>query len=85
MNAKESEQMALLKFSVIAPLVNQTYGEASKSAYFRKMAAESYQLPDGRVIQYSRNTISIGFRITLMAVWMPCASGRVEMLASHAF
>lgn len=62
MNSKESEQMALLKFSVIAPLVNQTYGEASKSAYFRKMAAESYQLPDGRVIQYSPNTIKHWFQ-----------------------
>lgn len=62
MNSKDSEQMALLKFSVIAPLVNKTHGETSKSAYFRKMAAESYQLPDGRIVQYSPSTIKHWFQ-----------------------
>jgi len=62
MNPKYSEQMALLKFSVIAPVVNQTYGEGSRMAYFRKMAAESYQLPDGRLVQYSVNTIKHWFQ-----------------------
>lgn len=57
MNPKYSEQMALLKFSVIAPVVNQTYGEGPKSAYFRKMAVESYHLPDGRLVQFSVSTI----------------------------
>lgn len=57
MTDNASEQLALFKFSVIAPLVNQTYGEGSKSAYFRKMAAERYPLPDGRVMEYAPSTI----------------------------
>ena len=51
------ERMALLKFSVIAPVVNQTHGDGPKMAYFRKMAAESHQLPDGRLVRYSPHTI----------------------------
>ena len=62
MNPKYSEQMALLKFSVIAPVVNQTYGDGTKSAYFRKMAAESYPLPDGRLVQYTASTIKSWFQ-----------------------
>lgn len=57
MKTDKSEQLALFKFSIIAPVVNKTYGEGSKSAYFRKMAAESYPLPDGRLVQFSPNTI----------------------------
>jgi len=62
MNPKFSEQMALLKFSVIAPVVNQTYGDGPKSAYYRKMAAESYLLPDGRLVQFSSSTIKSWFQ-----------------------
>ena len=62
MNPKFSEQMALLKFSVIAPVVNQTYGDGPKSAYFRKMATESFLLPDGSLVQFSPSTIKSWFQ-----------------------
>lgn len=51
------ERMALFKFAVIAPVVNQTHGDGPKMAYFRKMAAESHQLPDGRLVRYSPHTL----------------------------
>ncbi len=63
MNQDKSEQMALLKFSVIAPAVNQTHGDGTKMAYFRKMAAESYLLPNGRLVQYSVSTIRDWYRL----------------------
>lgn len=48
MNKNNKEDLALLKYSVIVPLVNGTF-EAGKSKqdFFRLAAAHEYPMPDG--------------------------------------
>ncbi len=53
----EKNQLALFKFSLIAPVVNNTYTEFSKAAYYRSMASKEHKLPSGETARYSADTI----------------------------
>lgn len=51
------KQMALFRFSLIAPVVAGTYQEASKIAYFRVAADKDYTLPNGQVARFAATTL----------------------------
>ena len=57
MTEEEKKDLALFRYSLIAPIVAGTYQEASKSAYYRSAAAREYTLPDGRRTRFSAATI----------------------------
>ena len=57
MTEEEKKDLALFRYSLIAPIVAGTYQEASKSAYYRSAAAREYTLPDGRRARFSAATI----------------------------
>ncbi len=50
-------ELALFKFSLIAPVVNGTYQAASKMQYYREVASKIHTLPDGKQVRISSNTI----------------------------
>ena len=50
-------ELALFKFSLIAPVVNDTYEAPSKMEYFRQLAAMKHVLPNGRTVQFAASTI----------------------------
>lgn len=58
MNNNLSNEMALFKYNLIAPLVNGTYTktDTSISAYCIRMSKNTYTLPDGTVRQFSHET-----------------------------
>jgi putative transposase len=57
MKDDKSQELALFKFSLIAPVVNNTYQTASKIQYFREVAAKTLTLPNGKQVRVSSNTI----------------------------
>lgn len=57
MEGKNTNEIGLFKFSLIAPVVNDTYDAVSKMQYFRDVAAKVHKLLDGRDVKYSASTI----------------------------
>jgi hypothetical protein len=57
MKDKNLQEIALFRFSLIAPLVNETYEAASISEYLRQTASKVYTLPDGTTAQYSSGAL----------------------------
>lgn len=57
MSDKKSQELALFRFSLIAPLVNETYETTSKMQYFRDIASKTHKLPTGEKVNYSSGTI----------------------------
>jgi transposase InsO family protein len=55
---KESIEMATLRFGLIAPVINGTFKEPSKIAYYRRCATDPIKLPDGSEFRYSPKTLS---------------------------
>ena len=53
---EEAKQVALLRFSIIAPLVNNCHEFSSKSEFFRNAATKEYTLPSGKKVFYSPKT-----------------------------
>lgn len=51
------KEIALLRFSIIAPVVNNTYMTKSKMEYFREAASKKYYLSNGKEFIFSPNTI----------------------------
>ncbi len=56
------DELALFRYSLIAPIVNDTYNEASKEEYFRKTAAKEYTLPNGKITKFSAGTIKYWYK-----------------------
>lgn len=52
----EARQVALLRFSTIAPLVNNCHDFNSKNAFFRDAATKEFTLPSGKKVHYSPKT-----------------------------
>ena len=65
MDDKHFQAIALLRFSLIAPVVNNTFSNSSKMAYFRSVAALSHQLPNKECVQFSPTTIKFWYRAYL--------------------
>lgn len=53
----EAKQVALLRFSIIAPLVNNCHAFPSQMAFFRDVAATEYELPSGKKTFFAIATI----------------------------
>ena len=53
--------ITLFRFSLIVPLVNETYEAASKNQFFRDIASKEHTLPNGRKIKISSGTIKKWF------------------------
>ena len=53
----EAKQVALFKFSLIAPLVNNCHAFSSQSAYFRDIASKKHIFPSGKEVYFSAATI----------------------------
>jgi len=58
---KGKQAIALFRFSLIAPLVNETYEAASKNQFFRDIASKEHTLPNGHNIKISSGTIKKWF------------------------
>lgn len=56
MDEQVMKQIALIRYGKIAPLINETHGTRSKSAYFRLLSKSPCQLPSGESITYSAGT-----------------------------
>jgi transposase InsO family protein len=58
MQEKSQQDMAMFRFGLIAPVINGTYTEPSKMAYYRNVVSNPLELPDGSKVTYSANTLS---------------------------
>lgn len=57
MNDKELQELALFRFSLISPIVNDTYQAPSQNQYFRDVASKAYTLPNGTTANFAASTI----------------------------
>ena len=51
-----NREMALFRFSLIAPVIQNTHSDVSASAYFRRVASAPLRRPDGTEFQYTYKT-----------------------------
>lgn len=54
---KNKEAIALFKYSVIAPLINNVYDYKSKEEFFREVANKVYKLPNGKQTMLHAGTV----------------------------
>jgi len=54
----EAATIAQFKFAIIAPIIQELYPNASRTAYYERITENPFTLPDGSTAQYSPNTIS---------------------------
>ena len=57
MSDKNSNELALFRFSLIAPVVNDTFDACSQSQFFRDMASKTHSLPNGKCVKFSSGAI----------------------------
>lgn len=51
------KELALFRFSLIAPVVNNTFTTVSKMQYFRDLASKTHTLPNGKSVKFSSMSI----------------------------
>lgn len=73
---EKKREMALFRFSLIAPVVAGTLQESSKMEYYRNAAAKEYELPDGHRVRFSP--------LTLKKWYQKYAAGGLEALIPKA-
>ncbi len=61
MDEDKKQAMALFRYGLIAPLVAETFPQASKEAYYRETAAKQYTLPNGMPATFKATTIKHWF------------------------
>lgn len=54
---KSAAEIAEFRFGVIAPVIQGLFPDASQTAYFKRIAANTLALPDGSPVTYSYKTI----------------------------
>jgi hypothetical protein len=54
---KEKQDLALFRFSLIAPVVNNTFTSISQAQYFRDIASKPHILPNGKTVRIAAATI----------------------------
>ena len=54
---REQMEIARMRFGMIAPVIQETYPDASASAYCRRVSQTPQKLPDGRTVQYKAKTL----------------------------
>jgi transposase InsO family protein len=52
-----AREMALFRFSMIAPVIQNTYSDSSASAYFKRVTENPLMRPDGTAFQYCYKTL----------------------------
>lgn len=57
MDKKEARELALFRYSLIAPVVSGTLTECSKSAYYKRVASAAHQMPNGKKVKFQACTI----------------------------
>lgn len=57
LNEKEIQEIGLFKFSLIAPVVNDTYNAHSKEQFYRDVASKTHKHPSGKEVKYCSGTI----------------------------
>jgi transposase InsO family protein len=58
MENNNPEEMAMFRFGLIAPVINETFQENTKTAYYRNVTTEPLTLPDGTKTLYSPSTLA---------------------------
>lgn len=53
-----AREMALFRFSLIAPVIQNTYSDASATAYYKRITENPLMRPDGTEFQYQYKTVS---------------------------
>jgi transposase InsO family protein len=61
MTNKNLNDIALFRFSLIAPVVNDTFDAISQMEYFRNISAKTHTLPDGSSVKFSAGAIKKWF------------------------
>lgn len=56
-NEKEAIEMAYFRFSLIAPVIQDTFTDATKAAYYRRVTGNAFSLPNGKTIVYKQKTL----------------------------
>ena len=64
-------EIALFRFSLIAPLVNDTYEAPSKMQFYRDIACKTHVLPNGKSIRLAASTLKKWY-IRYMIRWDRC-------------
>ena len=54
---KNAAAVAQFRFGVIAPVIQVLYPDASRTAYYKRVSASPFTLPDGSVVEYNYKTI----------------------------
>jgi hypothetical protein len=61
MNQKEdirrAAEVAQFRFGIIAPVIQGLYPDASRTAYYKRVASSPFTLPDGSAVEYNYKTI----------------------------
>lgn len=57
MTQELKQQIALFRYSLIAPLITETYSQESAKAYLEEICARRYQTPKGQEKEYSPKTL----------------------------
>lgn len=56
-NDKAAIDMAYFRFSLIAPVIQDTFTDPTKTAYYRRVTESSFTLPNGKVMIYNPKTL----------------------------
>jgi putative transposase len=56
-NDKAAIDMAYFRFSLIAPVIQSTFNDPTKTAYYRRVTQNSFTLPNGKVMVYNPKTL----------------------------
>jgi hypothetical protein len=73
---KEAVKIAEFRFALIAPVIQNLFTEASKTAYYKRVANQPLALPDGSVGTYSYKTLEkweAAYKLNGMEALMPSA------------
>ena len=56
-NDKVAIEMAYFRFSMIAPVIQGTFNDPTKTAYYRRVTENPFTLPDGKTMVYNPKTL----------------------------
>ena len=54
---RKAAEVAQFRFGIIAPVIQDLYLDASRTAFYKRVAASPFTLPDGSVVEYNYKTI----------------------------
>ena len=54
---RKAAEVAQFRFGIIAPVIQNLYPDASRTAFYKRVAASPFTLPDGSVVEYNYKTI----------------------------